>query len=70
MLRKFNTESGEQKKRSKSSVIKLKNDDIKKVFELFEQASITNSLAIAHAFNDARANFHKSIVLDRSVLEK
>lgn len=69
MFRK-QTESGEAKKRTKSSVIKVKNDDISKIFQIFENATVTNSITVAKAFTEARSNFHKHIILDKSVLEK
>jgi hypothetical protein len=70
MVFRKHTESGEAKRRNKSHQIKIKNNDIDRIFEIFEHASIQNSIAVAHAFTEARNNFHKNIVLDKSVLEQ
>jgi hypothetical protein len=52
-----------EKRRLKSTVTKIKNDDVQKVFHFFEHSSLENSINIAHAFVQARSNFQKSIVL-------
>lgn len=61
-FRRLNTESLDKKK-MKSTVTRIKNDDVNKVFQLFENSSLENSVHIARAFVDARANFQKNIIL-------
>lgn len=68
-FRRLNTESLDKKK-MKSTVTRIKNDDVNKVFQLFENSSLENSVHIARAFVDARANFQKNIILENSYLEK
>ncbi len=70
LLKKLYTESVESRRREKANIIKIKNDDTKKIFELFEEATISNSIAIAKKYMDSRANFNKYISLDKSILEK
>lgn len=50
MMFRKQTESAEAKKRNKSSVIKVKNDDISRIFQIFEGATVHNSIAVARAF--------------------
>lgn len=61
-FRRLNTESLDKKK-IKSTVTKIKNDDVNKIFQFFQNSSLENSVHIARAFVDARANFQKNIVL-------
>ena len=69
MFRRANTEAVERR-RIKSTVTKIKNDDVQKVFQFFEQSSLENSINIAHAFVRARQSFQKNIVLENSFLDK
>ena len=65
------TESAEAKRKSyKANYIKIKNDDVSRVFHLFENATVQNSMVIARAFTEARETFQKHIVLEKQVLEK
>lgn len=55
-LRRFNTDLLDNRNRSKSNLVKIKNDNVHKVFDLFQRASVDNSLAIAQAFTQASNN--------------
>ena len=63
------TQSNNSKKKGKSNSVKIKNDDVSRIFSLFQHASIENSIVIANAFTEARSNFHKHIVLDKSTVQ-
>lgn len=68
-LMRKTTESAEARRKSfKANYIRVKNDDVGKVFQLFQNATVQNSMVIARAFTEARDTFQKNIVLERGVL--
>ena len=50
MLFRRRTESGEGKKR-RTGQVRVRNDDVGRLFQMFEQASVQNSITIANAYS-------------------
>lgn len=48
------TDYGMARRKEKSNMLKIKNDDVKKVFDIFCQTSVQNSIKVANIFKESR----------------
>lgn len=67
LLRRTMTNNSENKRKIKNQV-KLRSDEVSKLFTMFEEAKLENSIALAAAYTEAVHHKQKSFSIDKQFL--